>query len=124
MSLEDPLLHRPVAALLLLLLALIVDVLEGTVDILVDLRVLPGPHVISMPRREHVLHVVLEGLLANRAEQVVGPGSRLIDNGGVLFLRSLLAVQILQIFVVLIFKVVEVLLRVLPLVGQGEERGA
>jgi hypothetical protein len=115
--LDDPLLHRPVSALLLLLLALIVDVLECTVDVLVDLRVLTSAHVISMPRREHMLYVVLEGLLADRAEQVVGPGSRLLDNGGVLFLRCFLAVQILQIFVVLIFEVVEVLLRVLSLVS-------
>ena len=117
MSLDDPLLHRPVSALLLLLLALIVDVLKCPVDVLVDLRVLTCPHVISMPRREHMQHVVLEGLLADRAEQVVGPGSRLLDNGGVLFLRCLLPVQILQIFVVLIFEVVEVLLRVLSLVS-------
>jgi hypothetical protein len=77
-----------------------------------------------MPRREHVMHVVLEGLFAYRAEKVVWSGSRLFDHGRVLFLRGFLPVQVLQVLVVLIFEVVEVLLRVLSLVGQGEEGGA
>ena len=68
-----------------------------------------------------MMHVVLEGLFAYRAEQVVRSGSRLFDHRGVLFLRGFLTVQVLQVLVVLIFEVVEVLLRVLSLVGQGEE---
>jgi hypothetical protein len=121
MSLSDPLLHRPVSVLLLLLLSLVVDILECTVYVLVYLRILTSPDVIPMPRREHMMHVVLEGLFANRAEQMVESGSRLFDHGRVLFLRCFLPVQVLQIFVVLIFEVVEVLLRVLSLIGQGEE---
>ena len=124
MSLHDPLLHRPVSVLLLLLLSLVVDILECTVYVLVYLRILTSSHVIPMPRREHVMHVVLEGLFAYRAEQVVRSGSRLFDHRRVLFLLCFLPVQVLQVLVVLIFEVVEVLLRVLSLVGQGEEGGA
>ncbi len=117
MSLDDPLLHRPVSIFLLLLLSLVVDILECTVYVLVYLRILTSADVIPMSRREHMMHVVFESLFAYRAEQVVGSGSRLLDHRRVLFLRCFLTIQVFQIFVVLIFEVVEVLLRVLSFVG-------
>ena len=68
MSLDDPLLHRPVSILLLLLLTLEVDILECTVDVLVYLRILASSNVIPMARGEHMVHVVFEGLFAYCAE--------------------------------------------------------
>jgi hypothetical protein len=64
-----------------------------------------------------MMQVVFKGLLANCTKQVIWAGFWLLNDRRMLFLLRLFTVQVLQIFIVLIFKVIVVLLRILSLIG-------
>ena len=60
--------------------------------------------------------VVFELLSADRAKQVIWTRLRLFDHIGILFLRRFLIVHVFQIFHMLVFEIVEIVLSVLSLI--------
>lgn len=73
--------------------------------------------------REYMLYIFFELFFADGAKKVIWAGFWLLYNFRVLLFVGLFAIQVLQVFDMLIFKKVIVLRCIMSLICKGEERG-
>jgi hypothetical protein len=73
--------------------------------------------------REYVLDIFFELFFTDGAKKVIWAGLGFLDNFRVLFFIGLFAIQVFQVFNVLVLEKVIVFRRIMSFICQGEERG-
>lgn len=116
--------HLSVSLLLIFLLVKIVDILDSSINFLIDLSILSSSYIIPMPSTKYMLKIIFKSLFAYCTEQMIWAWTRLFNNNRILFFMSLFSVQIFKIFIMLFSEKVELLLRILPFISKWKKRSA